>query len=259
MVKSEDGNLTNGEKNFIESKDTLHYNFTTNCLLHGTLIIFCVAEILLYLFKYAQKSLRSSLFGFVFVIVIATFDIINVLFRLCLRKKYQHIYYGVSTVLISLYLHYFAIKVALYPFGQLFSFMAVGIWVIFSVSLIYAIVDNIKNDRYNDDSEDIYFFKDQTVKDGRYFFQTKIDVSEVDGKKFGIVVTWHTKISGLAYIILAIVLITVYITSKALFDESGKLLVDFAHGGLIVALLLLSFITNFGWKLIIKQIYVNKA
>ena len=251
--------MTNGEKNFIESKDTLYYNVPTNCLLHGTLIIFCVAEILMYLFKYAQKSLRGSLFGFIFVIIIAVLDIINVLIRLCLRKKYQHAYYGICTVLISLYLHYFAIKVALYPYGQFFGFLAMGIWFIFSVSLIYGIVDNIKNDRYNDDSEEIYFFKDQTVKDKRYFFQTKIDVSEVDGKKFGIVITWHTKISGLSYIILAIVFITVYITSKALFDESGRLLVDFAHGGLIVALLLLSFITNFGWKLIIRQIYVNKA
>ena len=144
IEKSGGINLTDGEKNFIESKDNLHYNVTTNCLLHGTLIVFCVAEILLYFFEYEYDFIKGSLFGFSLAIVIASLDIINVLVRLCLQKKYQHAYYGVCLVLISLYLHYFAIKVGLYPFNQLFGFMAIVLWIICSVSFMYAIIDNIR-------------------------------------------------------------------------------------------------------------------
>ena len=251
--------MTDGEKNFIESKDTLHYNIPTNFLLHGTLFLFSAVSILLYLFKAEYKFFQGTLFGFVFAIVIISLDIINILAVLFFRKKYQNAYCGVCAVLISLYLHYFVIKVGLYPFNQLYSLLAVGIWSISSVSLIYAIVDNIKNDRYNDDSEDIYFFKDQTVRDRKYFFQTKEDVSEVVGKKYGIVITWHTKISGLAYILLAISLITIYFTKMDSFEEGGKLLVNYGQCVLIVAVFMLCYITNMGWKLIIKQAYINKV
>ena len=251
--------MTNGEKNFIESKDTLYYNFPTNCLLHGTLLIFCAAEILLYFIKYEYHFIKGSVFGLIIAIAIASLDIINMFVRLCLRKKYQHAYYGVCIVLISLYLHYFAIKVGLYPFNHLYGFLAVGIWVIFFISLIYAIIDNVKNDRYNDDSEDIYFFKDQTDKSGKYFFQTQEDVSEVEGKKFGIVITWHTKISGLIYLVLAISLAVPYYIDKNLFNPSGSIRNDFTQGPLILIILIFSYITNFGWKFIVKQFYMNKT
>ena len=238
--------MTNGEKNFIESKDNLRFNFSTNCLLHGTLIILCAAEILLYLFKIEYKSMQSSFFGFVFAIVIAATDVINVLARIGLRKeKFQHAYYGICLVLISLYLGYLAIKVGLYPFNQLFGFFAIGIWVISSLVCIYAINDNIRNDRYNKDSDSIYFFQNQK--------------EDKDGKKYGIVITKYTFIIAFIYVVVAIGLISVYFTWKDLFEESGKLLADYSQCFLPGIIFALCYMTNFGWKFIIKQIYLNKG
>lgn len=237
--------MTKGEKNFIESKDTLYYNFPTNCLLHGTLILFCATDILMYLFKIEYRFFQGTFFGFIFAIVIAATDILNVLARLCLQKKFQHAYYGICIVLISLYFSYLAIKAGLYPFDQLFGFLAVCVWIISSLIFIYAINDNIRNDRYNQGSESLYFFKDQG--------------KNKDGKKYGIVITKHIFIIAFIYVITAIALITVYFTAKNLFGESDKLLVNYAHVGLIGCLFFLSCFTNFGWKLIVKQICLNKV
>ena len=258
-MKCSNSTLTDGEKNFIESRDKIFYNFPTNCLLHGTLIVFCVAEILLYFIKFEYDFIKGSLFGFVLAIVLASLDIMNMLVRLCLRKKYQHAYYGVCLVLISLYLHYFAIKVGLYPFNQILGFLALGIWSISSLSLINAIIDNIRKDRYNDDSDDIYFFKDQKVRNRRYFFATEEDVSEERGKKYGIVITKYTKISGLIYLIMAVVLSIPYFIERDLFNPGGSIRNDFTQSPLIFILLIFSYFTNLGWKLIVKQIYANKA
>lgn len=188
--------------------------------------------------------MQGTFFGFVFAIVIAALDIINILATLCLRKKFQHAYYGVCLVLISLYLSCFAIKIGLYPFDQIFSFIGVGVWISSSLIFIYAINDNIRNDRYNQDSKSLYFFKDQG--------------KNKDGKKYGIVITKHTFIIAFIYVISAIALITVYFTAKNSFGESDKLLVNYAHVGLIGCLFFLSCFTNFGWKLIAKQICLNK-
>lgn len=237
--------MTNGEKNFIESKDNVYFKYKTDCLFHGTLIIFCAMSILLYLFKAEYKFFQGTFFGFVFAIVIAALDIINVLVKLCLRKKFQHAYYGVSVVLISLYLNYFAVKTGMYPFNQLYWLLAVGIWIVTALFTVYSIVDNIKNDRYNPNSENTYFFKDQG-KDN-------------NGKKYGIVITKHTIIIASIYVIAAIGLISVYFTNKDLFEESGKLIIDYSQVGLICCTLFLSCFANFGWKLIVKQYYINKV
>lgn len=236
--------MTTGEKNFIDSKDNIYYNFPTNCLLQVTLFDFIIADILLCLFDFEYKFICSSLFGFIFAIVIAVTDILNICLRIFLRKKYQLTFYGVCTVLISLYLSYIVIKVALYPFNQLFGLLSIGIWVVTSLLFIYAIIDNIKKDRYNDNSEYIYFFRDKKNEDC--------------GKKYGIVITKYTKLIGLIYILIAVSLIVVYFTNKEQFKESGKLLMDYGQCILIIALNILCYFFNLGWKLIIKQIYVNK-
>lgn len=236
--------MTTGEKNFIESKDTLIYNFLANLFLHGTLFVLCAADILLYIFNFEYKLMRSSLFGFVFAITIAIIDIINVFLRICVRKKYQHAYYGVCIIMISLYLDYFAIKGGLYPFNQLFGLLAVGIWVITSLVLIYAIIDNIKNDRYNDNSNSIYFFKKQKDDDS--------------SKKRGIVITKYSLLIAFIYIVAAVGLLIVYFTSREAFEDGGKLLEDYSQIGLICVTFFLSYIINHGWKLVIRQIYVNK-
>lgn len=240
--------MTNGEKNFIESKDNVYHNFPTNCFLHGTLIIFCAVSILLYVFKVEYKLFQGTFFGFVFAVVVAALDIINVLAKLCFSKKYQHAYYGVCVVLISLCLNYFAVCEGMYPFDQLYGLLAVGIWIITALFTVYAIIDNIKNDRYNYDGESIYFFKDQPKNQNR----------DSDGKKYGIVITKHTIIIAAIYVIAAIGLISVYFTNKDLFEESGKLIIDYSHVGLICATFFLSCSANFGWKLIVKQYYQNK-
>lgn len=237
--------MTKGEQNFIESKDNLYFNLRTNCLLHGTILIFCSIDIILYLYNIDYKLFQGTFFGFIFAIVIASLDIINVLINICFQKKYQHVYYGVCLVMISLYLSYLVIKEGLHPFNQLFGFFALGIWLLSSIVLICAINDNIKNDRYNDVSESIYFFKDQGKNNS--------------DKKYGIVITKSTFINAIIYITVAINLIIVYFINKDLFKDSGELLVDYAHCGLIITICFLSCVTNFGWKLIIKQKYLNKS
>ncbi len=236
--------MTMGEKNFIESKDTIQYNIITNCLLQVTLLVFVVADILLYLFDFEYKFICSSLFGFIFAIVITVADISNIFLSIFLKKKYQHIYYGVCAVMISLYLSFIVVKVGLYPFNQLFGLLSIAIWAITSLLFIYAIINNIKNDRYNDNSEDIYFFRDKKNEDCE--------------KKYGIVITKYTKIVGLIYTSFAVSLIILYFIQKDQFKESGKLLMDYGQCILIIVLDILCYFFNLGWKLIIKQIYVHK-
>lgn len=79
--------MTMGEKNFIESKDTIQYNIITNCLLQVTLLVFVVADILLYLFDFEYKFICSSLFGFIFAIVITVADISNIFLSIFLKKN----------------------------------------------------------------------------------------------------------------------------------------------------------------------------
>lgn len=241
--------MTKGEKNFIESKDNLYYNFKTNCLLHGTLIIFCAVSILLYVFKVDYKLFQGTFFGFVFALVIAALDIVNVLARICFRKKFQHAYYGVCVVLISLYLNYFAVNVGMYPFDQLYGLLSVAVWIISALCTVYAITDNIKNDRYNNDSESIYFFKDQP----------KNRNGDNGNKKYCIVITKYIIIIASIYVIAAIGLISVYFINKDFFEESDKLITDYSQVGLIGAMLFLSCFANFGWKLVVKQYYINKV
>ncbi len=238
------GCLTTGEKNFIESKDALIYRLRSDIMLHVTLIIFSSIEIMLYFFNCEYDFIKGSFFGFVFSIVIAILDIINILIRVFMRKKYQHAYYGVCIELISLFLHYFVIKIGLFPFNQLFELLAVSIWVITSLVLIYAIIDNIKNDRYNGDSNSIYFFKQQTEDDSN--------------KKQGIVITKYNIINAGIYISVAIGLIVLYFVKRNLFNESGDIRKDFAIVPLILGIFILCYIINHGWKLIVKQVYVNR-
>lgn len=238
--------MIKGEKNFIESKDTLNFDVRTNMLFYITLLICFAVDILPYILKFTFKSMQGTDFNFIFAICIAALIILNVFMRIALRReKYQYMYYGVLLILISLYLNHLAIEVGLYPFNQLYGFVAIIVWVISSIGFIYSITDNIKNDRYSQTSNSIYYFKNQT--------------DDYDGKKYGIVITKYSFVIGIVYVILAIALIILYFVKKDLFEESGKILMDSSQVGLIVFLLAFSYIANYGWKLVIKQVFINKS
>ena len=246
VVKRGIDNLTNNEKNFINSRDSIHFNIPTNILLHGTLIILCVTDILLYLLNCNYLFFQGSLFGFVFAITIAGLDLINILVRICMQKaKIQHAYYGVCMLLISLYFTYTATKLGLLPFNQLYSLYGVGFWLGVSAICICSIKGNIVNDRYDKNSTSIYWFKNRT---------------DSGDSKYGIVITKYTLIIAAIYIIIGIVLTLLYLViAPGKFHESPTIATKYGYVLLIVCSLMLSYVSLFAWKLVIKQIYLNRA
>lgn len=245
VVKRGINNLTNNEKNFINSNDSIYFNIPTNILLHGTLSILCVTDILLYLLNCNYWFFKGSLFGFVFAITIAGIDLINILARICVRKiKIQHAYYGICLLLVSLYFNYTAIKLGLFPFNQLYNLCGVGVWFGVSAICVFSIKDNIVNDRYDKNSESIYWFKNR---------------NDNGDSKYGIVITKYSLIIVAIDIITGIVLMLLYLViAPNKFPESPTIATKYGYILLIVCSLMLSYVSLFAWKLVIKQIYINR-
>lgn len=236
--------LTNNVQNFINSKDTIYYNLLTNCLVYFFQFIFFAMELLFYIFKVKYLFISYSTFGFIFAILILCLSLINILLRCIFPKdKIQHLFYGCNILLVGLCLIFIATRIVLFSISQWFSLIGIVIWLLLSLIIIYGINDNIKNNYYDSTNNKIYWFKNQVT----------------EKREYGIVVTKFTMVAILIIIILLVLLALLYyvllpdafLVNNAVFSKLWQLV-------LIYCLLLLSFITIFGWKLVIKQVYLNK-
>ncbi len=233
-------------KNFINSKDTVtEKNSVINRLIFLCLLLICCClEILFYCFNINFMGKTTKLFDLIFAVIIGALGLANFVISLFVKnERFHYMYYGNIFLLVSVFMFYIATRIALFPLHELYGLLGIGLWIIFSLIIIWGISNNIKLDRYNTESSNIYWFNN----------------SDSD-KKYGIVFTKNTFISFIIVIALIIAIAILYFAvSPELFKAGDATFSLIWQVVFISCILVLGFISNFAWKLIIKQHYINKA
>lgn len=229
--------------NFLDSKDNLYDDFRVSkkLIMLCLLLFFCALEIIFFIFDIKFMGKIVTILDLVFAIFFAVCGIVNFIIG-CVSDRVQihYVHYGVIFLLLSCYMFYIAIRIALFPLNEFFGFLGMGIWILISIICLLGIFSNIKHDYYNNCSKKIFWLKDE-----------KSDM------KYGIVITKYTIIGGLIVGAVAITLALLYFAFPA-FTSSEKTFARVWQLGLVYCLLMLSYIAHFGWKLIIKQFFIHK-
>lgn len=231
--------------NFLNSKDNLYDDFRVNkkLIMLFLLMFFCASEIIFYIFDINFFGKTATLLDLIFAIFFAVCGVVNFIIGCFLdRVQIHYVHYGIIFLLLSCYMFYIATRIALFPLSEFFGLLGMGIWFLVSIICIFGIFSNVKYDRYNDRCKQIFWLKD-----------------EKSNTKYCIVITAYTIIGGLIVVVMAIIFTLLYFiffpelftSNEATFSRMWQLIV-------IYCLMALSYISHFGWKLIIKQFYIYK-
>lgn len=237
--------LPKNVKNFINSKDTLTSKNSVGfrIIFLSLLLVCCGIEILLFCFKVNFIGKISKLFDLIFTVIIAILGLSNFIVSLFIGyENYHLIYYGITGLLFSIFLFYMGIRIALFPLSEFYGLMGIGLWLIISILSILGILYNIKFDRYNSESVNIFWLKDDKTDE-----------------KYGIVINKFTIINFL--IVIGIIIIVAVLYFALLPNLFTVREVTFSRVWQLVVtscLLLLGYVGTFAWKLVIKQFYINK-
>ncbi len=234
--------------NFLNSKDMVYDDFRIGKKLIFLLFLFffTVLETIFFIFDIKFLGKTVTIFDLVVIGLFSFVGIINFIIA-CVKDPIQihYLYYGIIFLLLSCYFFYLATRLALCVLSEWFGFFGVAVWVLMSIICILGVLNNIKYDLYNVQSKQIVWIREKR-----------------NNEDYGIVVTRYTVFGGLIVSIYTIILAIIFFAvlpeffPELLNTSSGKT-EEIAQLIIFIGLLLLGYIANFGWKLVIKQIFIH--
>lgn len=234
--------------NFLNSKDMVYDDFRIGKKLIFLLFffVFTVLETIFFVFDIKFLGKTVTILDLVVVGLFSLIEIINFIIG-CVKDPVQihYLYYGIIFLLLSCYFFYLATRLAVCVLSEWFGFLGIAVWVLVSIICILGVLNNIKHDLYNVQSKQIVWIREKS-----------------NNEDYGIVVTRYTVFGGLAVSIYAIVLAIIFFAVlpeffPELLNTSSGRTEEIAQLIIFIGLLLLGYIANFGWKLVIKQIFIH--
>ena len=240
--------------NFLNSKDSLYedHRIRYKLIFLAFILFFAVIEGILYFTGTRFLAKDITLLDFIMAAVFSLLAVIN-LIAACFKDaaRAHYIYFGNNLLLLSCYLFYLSARCALFLFGDIAGLAGIAFWMLLSAIFVLGVAGNIKHDFYNKGCKKIFWFRDAN--------------SGLSGgtRQYGIVVGPCAVAGGIAAVAYAVVLAVVFFASIA--ASPAHFLPVGDAGAVIMSQLLicigyifLGYCAHFGWKLLVKQFFINK-